>query len=47
MRQHSVPSAQQYRDLLTAICHKDVIDVSYLLGKGVWPYRHDDGGKAY
>ena len=30
-----VPSAQQYRDLLTAICHKDVIDVSYLLGKGV------------
>ena len=31
----SVPSAQQYRDLLTAICHKDVIDVSYLLGKGV------------
>ena len=30
-----VPSAQQYRDLLAAICHKDVIDVSYLLGKGV------------
>ena len=30
-----VPSAQQYRDLLTAICHKDVIDVSYLLCKGV------------
>ena len=30
-----VPSAQQYRDLLTAICNKDVIDVSYLLGKGV------------
>ena len=30
-----VPSAQQYRDLLTAICHKDVIDVSYHLGKGV------------
>ena len=30
-----VPSAQQYRDLLTAICHKDVIDVGYLLCKGV------------
>jgi len=30
-----VPSAQQYRDLITAIYHKDVIDVSYLLGKGV------------
>ena len=30
-----VPSAQQYRDLLTAIYHKDVIDVSYLLGRGV------------
>ena len=29
------PSAQQYRDLLAAICHKDVIDVSYQLGKGV------------
>ena len=30
-----VPSAQQYRDLITAIFHKDVIEVSYLLGKGV------------
>ena len=30
-----VPSAQQYQDLITAIDHKDVIDVSYLLGKGV------------
>ena len=30
-----VPSAQQYRDLITAIYHKDVIDVSYLLGRGV------------
>ena len=30
-----VPSAQQYRDLITAIYHKDVIEVSYLLGKGV------------
>ena len=29
------PSGQQYRDLLAAICLKDVIDVSYLLGKGV------------
>ena len=30
-----VPSVQQYRDLITAIYHKDVIDVSYLLGRGV------------
>ena len=30
-----VPSAQQYQDLITAIYHKDVIDVSYLLGRGV------------
>ena len=30
-----VPSAQQYQDLMTAIYHKDVMDVSYLLGKGL------------
>ena len=30
-----VPSAQQYQDLITAIYHKDAIDVSYLLGRGV------------
>ena len=30
-----VPSAQQYQDLMTAIHHKDVMDVSYLLGKGL------------
>ena len=30
-----VPSAQQYQDLITAIYHKDVIDLSYLLGKGL------------
>ena len=27
-----VPSAQQYQDLMTAIYHKDVMDLSYLLG---------------
>ena len=30
-----VPSAEQYQDLMTAIHHKDVMDLSYLLGKGV------------
>ena len=30
-----VPSAQQYQDLMTAIHHKDVMDVSYLLSKGL------------
>ena len=30
-----VPSAQQYQDLMTAIHHKDVMDVSYFLGKGL------------
>ena len=30
-----VPSAQQYQDLMTAIYHKDVMDVSYLLAKGL------------
>ena len=30
-----IPSAQQYQDLITAIYHKDVIDLSYLLGKGL------------
>ena len=30
-----VPSAQQYQDLITAIYHKDVMDLSYLLGKRV------------
>ena len=30
-----VPSAQQYQDLMTAIYHKDVMEVSYLLGKGL------------
>ena len=34
-----VPSAQQYQDLMTAIYHKDVMDLSYLLGKGDRPYR--------
>ena len=30
-----VPSAEQYQDRMTAIYHKDVMDLSYLLGKGV------------
>ena len=30
-----VPSAQQYQDLMTAIYHKDVMELSYLLGKGL------------
>ena len=30
-----VPSAEQFQDLMTAIHHKDVMDLSYLLGKGV------------
>ena len=30
-----IPSAQQYQDLITAIYHKDVIELSYLLGKGL------------
>ena len=30
-----VPSAQQCQDLMTAIYHKDVMELSYLLGKGL------------
>ena len=30
-----VPSAEQFQDLMTAIHHKDVMELSYLLGKGV------------
>lgn len=30
-----VPTAQQYQDLMTAIYHKDVMELSYLLGKGL------------
>ena len=30
-----VPSAQQYQDLMTAIYHKDVMELSYLLRKGL------------
>lgn len=30
-----IPTAQQYQDLMTAIYHKDVMDLSYLLCKGV------------
>jgi len=30
-----VPTAQQFQDLMTAISDKDVMDLSYLLGKGV------------
>ena len=41
------PSAQQYRDLLTAIYHKDVIDVSYLLGRGVGLMDATTEGRAY